>query len=86
MKKNIFLIITFAIVLILLLILLVSKKAFSVIELSRSELSDKITTSGASLLYTKKLNKNIKEKIESTAQRLFENYRKERALLTSHLK
>ena len=64
MKKNIFLIITFAIVLILLLILLVSKKAFSVIELSRSELSDKITTSGASLLYTKKLNKNIKEKMK----------------------
>ena len=65
MKKNIFLIITFAIVLILLLILLVSKKAFSVIELSRSELSDKITTSGASLLYTKKLNKNIKEKMKT---------------------
>lgn len=64
MKKNIFLIITFAIVLILLLILLVSKKAFSVIELSGSELSDKITTSGASLLYTKKLNKNIKEKMK----------------------
>ena len=69
MKKNIFLIITFAIVLILLLILLVSKKAFSVIELSRSELSDKITTSGASLLYTKKLNKNIKEKMKKLAKK-----------------
>ena len=63
MKKNIFLIITFAIVLILLLILLVSKKAFSFIELSRSELSDNLSTSGASLLYTKNLNKNIKEKM-----------------------
>ena len=43
MKKNIFLIITFAIVLILLLILLVSKKAFSVIELIGKKILERFT-------------------------------------------
>lgn len=71
MKKNIFLIVTFAIVVILLLILLISKKAFSVVELNKNDILSEIDSSGASLLYTKKMSPNIRKKMKS----LYKEYR-----------
>lgn len=65
MKKNIFLIVTFAIIVILLLILLISRKAFTVIEVDKNNILDEINTSGATLLYTKKVTPAIKKKMKA---------------------
>lgn len=65
MKKNILLFATFAIVILLLLILFISKKAFDVIEIDKSDILNEINSSGASLLYTKKINKSIKNKMKA---------------------
>lgn len=65
MKKNIFLIVTIAIIGILILILLISKKSFRILEIDKNNVLDEINLSGASLLYTKKMTPNIKKKMKT---------------------
>lgn len=65
MKKNIFLIVTFAIVAILLLVLFVSKKTFTIVTLEKENIFDDINRSGAALLYTKKMTPKYKKKMRS---------------------
>ena len=66
MKKNLYLVVTVIVVLLLLLILIISKKdTFSVVELESSDILNNVETNGASILYTKELNDNIKERFES---------------------
>lgn len=65
MKKNIFLIVTIAIIGILILILLISKKSFRILEIDKNNVLDEINLSGASLLYTKKMTPTIKKKMKT---------------------
>lgn len=66
MRKNIYLIITFIFVLILLFILMMVKRnSFSVEHLNNDDILSNIDTRGASILYTKELTPEIKKKLKS---------------------
>lgn len=66
MKKNLFLIVTIVIVVALIFILILMRRnSFVVVNIDKSEILTSIEEKGAAILYTKDLDKEIKEQLKS---------------------